>query len=152
MADIATITKRAHDTGFAKGSVAAVNAILAYMGKHGPLAADQLLKAWDGGHIAPVAGAVQHPQAHTTEDIQGLQAALSGSATPSYSHPVGEPPSGTFVRVPPAILLAPPKISREQARGSGYTGDACTACQSMQVKRNGSCLVCESCGSTTGCS
>lgn len=38
------------------------------------------------------------------------------------------------------------------ARQSGYTGDACTQCGSMQVKRNGSCTVCESCGATTGCS
>lgn len=45
-----------------------------------------------------------------------------------------------------------PALDKKQARLSGYTGDACTACQSMQVKRNGSCLVCEACGQTTGCS
>lgn len=54
--------------------------------------------------------------------------------------------------VPPAILLPTPAMSRTQARVSGYTGDSCTNCQSMQVKRNGSCLVCEGCGNTTGCS
>lgn len=39
-----------------------------------------------------------------------------------------------------------------QARGMGYTGDLCTQCGSDRMKRNGSCLCCESCGATTGCS
>jgi ribonucleoside-diphosphate reductase alpha chain len=43
-------------------------------------------------------------------------------------------------------------FDRKTARLSGYTGDPCTNCGSMQVKRNGSCLVCEGCGTTTGCS
>ena len=43
-------------------------------------------------------------------------------------------------------------LDRKLARQSGYTGDACTACQSLRVKRNGACLVCEACGQTTGCS
>lgn len=38
------------------------------------------------------------------------------------------------------------------ARQQGFTGDACTSCLSFRVKRNGSCLLCEECGQTTGCS
>ncbi|MEI6091710.1 MAG: vitamin B12-dependent ribonucleotide reductase [bacterium] len=34
----------------------------------------------------------------------------------------------------------------------GYTGEMCTQCGSARVKRNGSCIVCEDCGSTSGCS
>ncbi|MCR4369185.1 MAG: vitamin B12-dependent ribonucleotide reductase [archaeon] len=34
----------------------------------------------------------------------------------------------------------------------GYTGDQCGSCASMKVKRNGSCTVCEDCGTTSGCS
>jgi ribonucleoside-diphosphate reductase alpha chain len=34
----------------------------------------------------------------------------------------------------------------------GYTGEMCTQCGSARVKRNGSCVVCEDCGSTSGCS
>jgi ribonucleoside-diphosphate reductase alpha chain len=34
----------------------------------------------------------------------------------------------------------------------GYTGEQCTQCSSMRVKRNGSCLLCEDCGTTSGCS
>ncbi len=35
---------------------------------------------------------------------------------------------------------------------AGYTGDICTECQSMTMVRNGTCLKCMTCGSTSGCS
>jgi ribonucleoside-diphosphate reductase alpha chain len=38
------------------------------------------------------------------------------------------------------------------ARQIGYTGEQCSSCGSIRVKRNGSCTVCEDCGTTTGCS
>jgi ribonucleoside-diphosphate reductase alpha chain len=34
----------------------------------------------------------------------------------------------------------------------GYTGEQCSGCGSMRVKRNGSCTVCDDCGTTSGCS
>ncbi len=42
--------------------------------------------------------------------------------------------------------------SRMTARAQGFTGDTCTNCGSMKMKRNGSCMVCIECGTTTGCS
>lgn len=114
--NVAELTRRCHDTGFEQGSIAACNAILGFLNRHGHSAvASEVLLAWDAGKI-------------------------------------GEEAAPVFAPAPPAILLTPPKISREQARGSGYTGDSCSSCQSMQVKRNGSCTVCEACGQTTGCS
>ncbi|HMY66448.1 MAG TPA: vitamin B12-dependent ribonucleotide reductase [Leptospiraceae bacterium] len=41
---------------------------------------------------------------------------------------------------------------REAAIIQGYTGDSCSECGSFQMVRNGSCLKCNSCGTTTGCS
>jgi len=38
------------------------------------------------------------------------------------------------------------------ARERGYTGDVCPECQSLTMVRNGTCLKCTTCGSTTGCS
>jgi ribonucleoside-diphosphate reductase alpha chain len=35
---------------------------------------------------------------------------------------------------------------------NGYTGDICSECQSMTMVRNGTCLKCMTCGSTSGCS
>ncbi|KAB2842087.1 MAG: vitamin B12-dependent ribonucleotide reductase, partial [Melioribacteraceae bacterium] len=39
-----------------------------------------------------------------------------------------------------------------KARERGYTGDICPECGSMTMVRNGTCLKCNTCGSTTGCS
>ena len=34
----------------------------------------------------------------------------------------------------------------------GYTGDSCTECQNFTMVRNGTCLKCDTCGATSGCS
>ena len=39
-----------------------------------------------------------------------------------------------------------------EARAKGYEGDPCPECQNMTLVRNGTCLKCETCGGTTGCS
>jgi len=41
---------------------------------------------------------------------------------------------------------------RAVAQMKGYVGDPCPECNSMTLVRNGSCLKCDTCGSTTGCS
>jgi ribonucleoside-diphosphate reductase alpha chain len=38
------------------------------------------------------------------------------------------------------------------ARMKGYEGDACPECGNLTLLRNGTCLKCDTCGSTTGCS
>jgi ribonucleoside-diphosphate reductase alpha chain len=40
----------------------------------------------------------------------------------------------------------------DQARRAGYTGESCASCGSVRVRRNGTCVVCEDCGTTSGCS
>lgn len=42
--------------------------------------------------------------------------------------------------------------TRRLARERGFTGDICDDCGSSQMVRNGTCLKCNSCGATTGCS
>ncbi|MDR0502400.1 MAG: vitamin B12-dependent ribonucleotide reductase, partial [Treponema sp.] len=39
-----------------------------------------------------------------------------------------------------------------QARIKGYEGDPCTSCGSFTLVRNGTCMKCDTCGGTTGCS
>lgn len=41
---------------------------------------------------------------------------------------------------------------RAMARMQGYEGEACPECQNFTLVRNGTCMKCDSCGSTTGCS
>ncbi len=41
---------------------------------------------------------------------------------------------------------------RAVARMKGYEGESCPECQNFTLVRNGTCLKCDSCGGTTGCS
>ncbi|MCB2154148.1 vitamin B12-dependent ribonucleotide reductase [bacterium] len=56
----------------------------------------------------------------------------------------------------PAPATATATITREEqvriARLKGYEGDPCPNCYSFTLVRNGTCLKCDTCGGTTGCS
>jgi len=43
-------------------------------------------------------------------------------------------------------------IKMKEARLKGYEGQSCNECNSWTLVRNGSCLKCDTCGATTGCS
>ena len=45
-----------------------------------------------------------------------------------------------------------PRLDAVASRGLGYTGDECSNCHGMRMKVSGHCMVCEDCGTTTGCS
>ena len=52
-----------------------------------------------------------------------------------------------------AVLVANQQQSAiRTAQAKGYTGDACSECGNMTMVRNGTCLKCDTCGSTSGCS
>ncbi len=74
----------------------------------------------------------------TAEGLAGgtmlKQAAAGGASTTALS-------SGT-VGIDP----------RAKARMQGYVGDPCNECGNYTLVRNGTCLKCNTCGSTTGCS
>src|SRR5262249_10066501 len=41
---------------------------------------------------------------------------------------------------------------RAEAKAQGYEGEACGECGNFTLVRNGTCMKCNTCGSTTGCS
>jgi ribonucleoside-diphosphate reductase alpha chain len=47
---------------------------------------------------------------------------------------------------------APSMDMRAQAKMKGYEGDTCGECGNYTMVRNGTCLKCDTCGSTSGCS
>lgn len=57
---------------------------------------------------------------------------------------------------PQAQTQAQPKVAvserRAEAKARGYEGEACGECQNFTLVRNGTCMKCDTCGSTTGCS
>jgi ribonucleoside-diphosphate reductase alpha chain len=55
----------------------------------------------------------------------------------------------------PVTMLRAFDVRAEQikeARLKGYEGDACGECGNFTLVRNGTCMKCNSCGSTSGCS
>jgi ribonucleoside-diphosphate reductase alpha chain len=51
------------------------------------------------------------------------------------------------------VAFAEPQADRRaEARAKGYVGEACPECGNFTMVRNGTCLKCETCGGTTGCS
>ncbi|MCB5175932.1 vitamin B12-dependent ribonucleotide reductase [Microvirga lenta] len=54
----------------------------------------------------------------------------------------------------PFTAPAAPSIAdkRAEAKMKGYVGEACPECANFTLVRNGTCLKCDTCGSTTGCS
>ena len=53
-----------------------------------------------------------------------------------------------------AAPAASPSIAdkRAEAKMKGYVGEACPECANFTLVRNGTCLKCDTCGGTTGCS
>ena len=52
-----------------------------------------------------------------------------------------------------AAAAAPSKAERcAEAKAKGYEGEMCGECGNFTLVRNGTCMKCDTCGSTTGCS
>ncbi|MHC2087201.1 hypothetical protein [Methylobacterium sp. CM6244] len=70
------------------------------------------------------------------------------------AHPVVALSIGDAQTTPPPQPSKDPSVTltqREIAATQGFTGDACPLCGSFMMKRAGTCLTCQACGSTTGC-
>jgi ribonucleoside-diphosphate reductase alpha chain len=65
--------------------------------------------------------------------------------TKSQSNPLS-------VTLKPASSVDKERALIEEARLKGYTGDMCQECGQATMVRNGTCLKCMTCGSTSGCS
>jgi ribonucleoside-diphosphate reductase alpha chain len=83
-------------------------------------------------------------------------AAVSVGATALKSDALADPsaPSllDTLTWTPPVKLPDEALDRRAEARMKGYIGEACPECANFTLVRNGTCLKCDTCGSTTGCS
>ena len=92
---------------------------------------------------APVADAVGTEVISEDDNIAKLREELE--AEPMMSAAIAAPVAQTNGH---ATLAT----KRGEARAKGYTGEQCSACGSMRVKRNGACTLCDDCGTTSGCS
>jgi ribonucleoside-diphosphate reductase alpha chain len=86
------------------------------------------------GDVLEGAVALKQEVAHDlspTEKLEALQWSKAGSAQ----------------------TLVPSKAERRaEAKAKGYEGEMCSECGNFTLVRNGTCMKCDTCGSTTGCS
>ncbi len=78
-------------------------------------------------------------------------------ARPPEEPEVSAPVSTMSEPVVDAVLLPEAsslRLSKEGAKQMGYTGDVCgnAECRGLRVRKNGTCLLCDDCGQTSGCS
>ena len=79
------------------------------------------------------------------------QAKDSGAEPPLARRSLEQQPSGSEAS-PSRSATISRTTNQAIARMQGYEGDPCPECGQFTLVRNGSCLKCNSCGATTGCS
>jgi ribonucleoside-diphosphate reductase alpha chain len=78
-------------------------------------------------------------------------------------HPVVSPTQrleAAMTNLAQATPSAPPVMTKSElykqrmseAKLRGYEGTSCSECHNFTMVRNGTCLKCDTCGSTSGCS
>ncbi len=87
----------------------------------------------------------------------GMNAMLATGTDPVAALNMLAPTSGSFAAgfsetTSTYALSSGSTDARTKAKLQGYTGDSCNECGNYTMVRNGSCLKCNSCGGTTGCS
>ena len=99
----------------------------------------------------------------------GRGGAVSNVTSLSSVSPRGEIAGSTALKAEPEQKLSPTQAleqmqwtktdakavaaeRRAEAKAKGYEGEMCSECLNFTLVRNGTCLKCETCGSTTGCS
>ncbi len=114
-------------------------------------------------------GGAEAPSASKTRAREGAGAGRATSPRLSSSGPRGEVSGATALKSEPEAKLSPAQElehriearthakhaaaeKRAEARAKGYEGEACGECGNFTLVRNGTCLKCDTCGGTTGCS
>ena len=90
------------------------------------------------------AAALAEPVADTASETASITTMRTAEA------PAAKADAGTVTSTDTAPKIAIERV--QQARIQGYEGEACPECQNFTLVRNGTCLKCNTCGGTTGCS
>jgi ribonucleoside-diphosphate reductase alpha chain len=116
--------------------------------------------AGDDGGAAPSARAAAQPVAAATQPAPVARTGIA-AADPAFvrKHSNGNGngngnghSNGGNGHAKSGTVVIPRAIAQRQARLKGYEGDPCPDCGQFMLVRNGTCLKCDGCGATTGCS
>jgi ribonucleoside-diphosphate reductase alpha chain len=86
----------------------------------------------------------------TSENLMVVNSSSDMSSYSEQSNVVQETPVPDAIKSSTSSDAMASKV--QVARMMGYEGDACPECSAFTLVRNGTCLKCDSCGATTGCS
>jgi ribonucleoside-diphosphate reductase alpha chain len=88
--------------------------------------------------------------------LQGGGKRASGARSDASAHQEPDMPlfSGALaVAASVEVSTSDPRLAQiQEARMKGYEGDSCEECGNFTLVRNGTCLKCDTCGGTSGCS
>ena len=101
-----------------------------------------LLKSQDEGYL----------RKRLPQELVVLQGGM-GNVFAGNAAVAGDPVSALATLVPETVSAGQTKMdARTKARMQGYEGDSCGECGNYTLVRNGTCMKCNTCGATSGCS
>jgi ribonucleoside-diphosphate reductase alpha chain len=96
---------------------------------------------------------IAHERLHPKSEHLNPMATVRPDAPPPLAFVGSGVPAETRVPSAAAMTSTLPQLDeRRIAVAKGYSGDACGDCGQFTLVRNGTCLKCNSCGATSGCS
>jgi ribonucleoside-diphosphate reductase alpha chain len=120
---------------------------------------DKLVVMSGGAHPSPASGeggprSGPGGGSNVTSFSGGATTARGGLAAALKAEPETRPATVALEHLPwtQADARAQAAEKRAEARAKGYEGEACGECGNFTLLRNGTCMKCDTCGSTTGCS
>ncbi len=89
----------------------------------------------------------------STDIVPVVSASSGGSGGASMQQVVSAKQASSITVSTEVMNKTDDKLDRvREARMKGYEGDACNECGNFTLVRNGTCMKCNTCGSTSGCS
>ena len=105
-----------------------------------------LVRGTEAPSTPPARGAASPVMAYGVEGATALKRGVVQEAATELTALARSEPQG-FAAAKAAVA-----DKKAEARMKGYVGEACPECANFTMVRNGTCLKCETCGATTGCS
>jgi ribonucleoside-diphosphate reductase alpha chain len=119
-------------------------------------ARSELRGAGDTRASSPLVGEGRGGGSSNVTSFAGPASARAGGASPALKVEPDTELRSTSAPDPLAFSQREARAAaaekRAEAKAKGYEGEACGECGNFTLVRNGTCLKCDTCGSTTGCS
>jgi ribonucleoside-diphosphate reductase alpha chain len=94
-----------------------------------------------------------HGFLETDSPVADALGELRDAVLAAAGNPVGAAVAEIEERITTRVSVGDVRAKRvAEARMKGYEGDACGSCGNFTLVRNGTCMKCNTCGSTSGCS